>query len=315
METALRDRRKLFERPQTPRQIRITQRDVQLLRNISRLRLASTSQLAALDGGSTQNVSRSLLGLFENGYVERPLAQVASRLLQEGSRPTIYGLTRKGAALLRQHGEDVRRRLLDGIDKARGAGWRFIEHTVAVSEFLVSLELATRTRGNIHLLERRDVLEDAPKTHRDRQVRLEATIRINGSMRKNSVVPDAFFGLSFDSKTETYFMLEIDRGEMPIERFKDTYRTYFAKKLFTYLEASKQKRQVHELGIPHFRVLNVTTSAERVEKMIAAIDAITNGRGTNLFLFATYSELATTSPLDLAWTSGRREPVYLVEPC
>ena len=121
--TILRERRRFFERPEEPRHLRITARDLQLLRNIARLRLASAAQLAALDGGSAQNVSRALLALFENGYVERPVAQVASRLLYEGSRPTIYGLTRKGASLLRQHGEEVRRRLLDGIDKERGAGF------------------------------------------------------------------------------------------------------------------------------------------------------------------------------------------------
>src|SRR3990172_6704933 len=113
METMVRERRKFFERPEEPRPLRVTSRDIELLRNIARLRLASASQLAALDGGSAQNVSRALLALFENGYVERPVAQVASRLLYEGSRPTIYCLTRKGASLLRQHGEEVRRRLLD----------------------------------------------------------------------------------------------------------------------------------------------------------------------------------------------------------
>src|ERR1019366_5614475 len=153
METIVRERRRFFERPAEPRALRITARDVELLRNIARLRLASAAQLAALDGGSAQNVSRALLALFENSYVERPVAQVASRLLYEGSRPTIYGLTRKGATLLRQHGEDVRRRLLDGIDKERGAGWRFIEHTVAISEFTVSLELAARVRENVEVVE------------------------------------------------------------------------------------------------------------------------------------------------------------------
>src|ERR1700693_5735611 len=159
METMVRERRRFFERPDQPRALRITPRDIELLRNIARLRLASASQLAALDGGSAQNVSRALLALFENGYVERPVAQVASRLLYEGSRPTIYGLTRKGAALLRQHGEDVRRRLLDGIDKERGAGWRFIEHTVSISEFMVQLELATRGREDVQVIERGDILE------------------------------------------------------------------------------------------------------------------------------------------------------------
>src|SRR6202163_2402741 len=104
METVVRERRKLFERPDEPRAMRVTPRDVTLMENIARLRLASAAQLAAIDGGSAQNISRSLLALWENGYVERPEAQAASRFLYEGSRPALHGLTRKGARLLRQPG-------------------------------------------------------------------------------------------------------------------------------------------------------------------------------------------------------------------
>src|SRR5882757_9208678 len=203
METVVRERRRFFERPEEPRAMRITPRDIALLQNIARLRLASTAQLAALDGGSAQNVSRSLLALWENGYVERPEAQVASRFLYEGSRPAIYGLTRKGAALLREHGLDVRRRLLDGLDKEQAAGWRFIEHTVSISEFMVRLELALRGRSDVRILERGEILEDAPKTNRDRMVKLEASIRLGGALRKNAIVPDALFGLRFNDEEES----------------------------------------------------------------------------------------------------------------
>jgi DNA-binding transcriptional ArsR family regulator len=311
METAVRERRRFFERPEAPRPMRITSRDIELLRNISRLRLASAAQLAALDGGSAQNVSRALLALFENGYVERPVAQVASRLLYEGSRPTIYGLTRKGAALLRQHGEDVRRRLLDGIDKERGAGWRFIEHTVSISEFMVSLELAARVRENIHVLARGEILDDAPKSRRDRLVRIEASIRTGGGLRKSAIIPDALFGLRLNDEQDRYFMLEVDRGEMPVERYSNTQRTYFSKKMLTYYEASRQQRHLHDLGLQNFRVLTVTTSARRVERMLDALDAITSGRGSNIFLFTDQAALAASNPLDLEWVSGKREPVRL----
>lgn len=291
----------------------VTARDITLLRNISRLRLASSAQLAALDGGSAQNVTRALLALFENGYVERPLAQIASRLLYEGSRPTVYGLTRKGAALLRKYGEDVRRRILDGIDKARGAGWRFIEHTVEVSEFLVSLELATRGRQDVELLGRGEILEDAPKTTRDRLVKLETSVRINGSLRKNAVVPDALFGLRYSDNRESYFMVEIDRGEMPVERYRNTYKTYFAKKMLTYYEASRQQRHVFDLGIDNFRVLTVTTDKSRIEKMLEALDVITAGKGSNLFLFADQASLAASNPLELTWVSGKRQDVRIAK--
>lgn len=37
-------------------------------------------------------------------------------------------------------------------------------------------------------------------------------------------------------------MLEVDRGEMPVERYRDLSRTYFAKKILTYYEANRQQR-------------------------------------------------------------------------
>ena len=291
--------------------MRITSRDIELLRNLARLRLASAAQLAALDGGSAQNVSRALLALFENSYVERPVAQVASRLLYEGSRPTIYGLTRKGASLLRQHGEDVRRRLLDGIDKVRGAGWRFIEHTVAIAEFWVALELAARNREDLRILERSEILEDAPKSKRDRLVRLEASVRIAGVLKRNSVVPDALFGLRMNDEKESFFMVEIDRGEMPVERFKNTQRTYFSKKMLTYYEANRQQRHVHDLGLDNFRVLTVTTDRRRVDKMLETLDAITEGRGSNMFLFVDQATLADSNPLAVQWLSGKGGSVQI----
>jgi hypothetical protein len=291
--------------------MRVTPRDVALLENIGRLRLASAPQLAALDGGSAQNVSRSLLALWENEYVERPEAQAASRLLYEGSRPVIYGLTRKGAALLRQYAHDERRRLLDGINKERDAGWRFVEHTVSIAEFMVRLELALRGRDNLHILERDEILEDAPKSKRDRLVRIEASIRIGGALRKNAVIPNALFGLRFHNREESYFMLKIDRGEMPVERYKNAQRTYFAKKMMTYYEANRQQRHVHDFCLNNFRVLTVTTTKGRVERMLAALDVIIEGRGPNMFLFTDQATLMAGNPLDLEWVSGKRETVRL----
>lgn len=196
--------------------MRVTARDIALLQHIARFRLASGAQLARLDGGSAQNVSRALLALFENEYVDRPVAQAASRLLHNGSRPAIYGLTRKGARLLGDHGFQVQRSLLDGIDKERGARWRFVEHTVSITEFLVQLELAARARQNIRILDRDEIVEDAPSSKRERQPRIEATIRLDGALKRNAVIPDALFGLRFNDEEESYFALEIDRGEMPV---------------------------------------------------------------------------------------------------
>src|ERR1043166_2334124 len=182
---------------------------------------------------------------------------------------------------------------------------------VEVSEFMVSLELAARDR-DVTLLSRSEILESAPKSKCDRQGRVEASIRINGSLRKNGVVPDALFGLQFADHS-SFFMLEIDRGEMPIERYRNTYRTYFAKKMMTYYEASRQQRQIHDLGLENFRVLTVTTTPARVEKMLNALRTITDGRGSNMFLFADETKLAADHPLNIEWVSGKGELVSLCE--
>jgi Replication-relaxation len=309
-----RARGRLFERPAQPRALRITERDLGLLRNLSHLRLASAGQLAALDGGSEQNVSRSLLALWEHAYVERALSQVQSRLLYKGSFPTIYGLTRKGAWLLRKHGYEVRRRLLYEIDKQRDAGWRFIEHRVEITAFLVSLQLAARGRTDIAVLDRKEILESAPKTRRDRRVRLPAKVRIDGALVQHSADPDELFGLrSVETGDESYFMFERDRGEMPVHRRKSKDQTYYAKKLLIYYEAFKAGEHRRELGIDNFRVATVTTRPERVAQMIDAQKEMTNGRGSNMFLFIDEASLLKSNPLDALWVTGKGKSVRIGE--
>jgi hypothetical protein len=67
--TLMRERGRLFARPDEPRLLRLNARHIALLADIARFGLATTAQLAALDGGSEQNVSRELLALWENAYL------------------------------------------------------------------------------------------------------------------------------------------------------------------------------------------------------------------------------------------------------
>ncbi len=314
MQLQTRARGRLFERPEQPRPIRITPRDLNLLANLARLRLASGEQLAALDGGSQQNVSRALLTLWEHEYVERLLGQVEQRVLYKGSFPLIYGLTRQGAWLLRKHGYDVRRRLLYETDKQRRAGWRFIEHRVDITEFMVRLELACRGRSGIELIQRKDIVENAPKTQRDRRVRLLAKVRIDGEHQLLSVDPDEIFGLRRPGEEKaSYFMFERDRGEMPVHRRKNKEQTYYAKKMLTYYEANRVGEHAQELSIPNFRVATVTTTPERVQQMIEAQKEMTNGRGSNMFLFIDDTALLAANPLEVFWTTGKGERIQLTD--
>jgi Replication-relaxation len=305
-------RAKRFYRAEAPRPIVLTKRDIALLAHVAKHRMLSSDQLAILDGGSPQNMRRCLRALFDHGYLDRPGAQLAQAAIV-GPQPMVYGITRKGARILREK-ETLIDPALNWSDKNRKAGSVFIAHTVAVAGFMTKMEVACRAREDVELLEADAIIANAPqKTRMAREPkRWLAKIPEGGVFKTASVIPDGLFGLAFADGTASYFMLEIDRGTMPVVR-KGTNRTSFARKLHVYYEGWKQKRHEEQLGIRQFRVLTVTTSLVRVQSMVAAVQALSGGAGSNVFLFADAGALEERSPLELDWISGKGERVRLTE--
>jgi len=82
--------------------------------------------------------------------------------------------------------------------------------------------------------------------------------------------------------------------------------------MLTYYEANQQQRHVRDLDSRIF-ALTVTTAPERVERMLASLEAITEGRGSNMFLFADQAALLAANPLDLEWVSEKRERVRVTD--
>jgi hypothetical protein len=305
-------RAKRFYRSEAPRPIMLTKRDIALLAYVAKHRMLSSDQLAVLDGGSPQNMRRCLRALFDHGYLDRPGAQLAQAAIV-GPQPMVYGITRKGARALRDN-ETLIDPALNWSDKNRKAGSVFIAHTVAVADFMTKLEVACRAREDVELLEADAIIANAPqKTRMAREPkRWLAKLADGGVFKTASVIPDGLFGLAFADGTASYFMLEIDRGTMPVVR-KGTNRTSFARKLQVYYEGWKQKRHEEQLGIRQFRVLTVTMSPMRVQSMVAAVQALSGGAGSNVFLFADAGALEERSPLDLEWISGKGERVRLTD--
>jgi hypothetical protein len=46
---------------------------------------------------------------------------------------------------------------------------------------------------------------------------------------------------------------------------------------------------------------------------LAPVEAITEGRGSNMFLFADQATLTSGNPLELEWASGKRKRVRLTD--
>jgi hypothetical protein len=311
MDVATMPRAKRFERRKTPPSFQFTNRDLSLLAHIARHRLVSSELLAALDGGSEQNVLRSLRVLFDHGYVDRPYAQLA-HVPVTGPRPMVYGLGRRGAQALREQGHRLPENT-DWTERNKRAGAKFIEHTLAIADFMVRLELACHERTDVELIREHDVIAEAPDSTRIAREPLRLVVPgLDNKIGVSSVVADGLFGLVFPDGTASYFLLEVDRGSMPVVRTQFD-RTSYNRKLKVYWEAWKQNRHVEHFGIKQIRVLTITDSRKRVETMLDAVNELTGGNGTNFFLFADNAAFADRSPLDVQWTSGKANLVRLTD--
>ena len=224
MESSLTKRRsKLFRRAEDLDPFEPGARDIALLEYVRRHRYLSSADLAALDGGSAQNVLRSLRALYDNRYLERPRAQLPT-WAENGPRPMIYGITRKAAQVLNERGMDIDSEA-NWAERNRRAGAIFIAHTAEVGGFMARLEVACRSRDDISLLEMNDVLEFAPaETRKLREpLRLRATIARGGDRIAASTIPDHLLGLTYPDNRAAYFFLEIvatcrSSGAVSIER-------------------------------------------------------------------------------------------------
>lgn len=308
---------KRFHRADSPPAFLLTGRDLKLLAHVARHRFLSSAHLCALDGGSPQNVLRCLRALFDHEYLDRPAAQKVS-LSEDGPRPFVYGLGKKGARALREHGhllDDT----LDWTEKNKRAGAIFIEHTLEVADFMTGVELACRTRGDVELMREHEILEMAPEETRAARepLRWKVDKVMMGKRETFSVVPDGLFGLRFPDETAAYFVLEVDRGTIPLIRTDvpgtPAWRKSISYKLSTYWEGWKAQRHVEQFGMKQVRVAMVTSSAERVENMLDIVHQLTDGRGSNFFLFVDRATLAASNPLEVEWVTGKGQAVSLTD--
>lgn len=299
-------RRPRFRRATEPPNFRLTEDDIEIVRQVARHRLIRSTHIATLVGRSQDRTNDRLLRLFHAGYVDRPRAQL-DYYPTAGSAAMVYALADRGARLLRDI-DGARFTVGDLSRKNRSADRPFIEHQIEIVDFQVALERATRDHGSIRLLHP-DELAPAtrdPKCRRGEIFALHAKISATGRTRESTVIPDLTFGLEFSSRSRRYFMVEIDRGTMPVWR-SDPSQTSFEGKMRTYLAAYAAKQHVRRLGWQSFRVLTITTDEARRRSMLNALRGVADptGIGRSLFWFSTFDNLrACSDSLLHEWQDG-----------
>lgn len=215
----------------------------------------------------------------------------------------VYGLGGKGAAVLKQE-TGLSFRELPWGEKNRSVGRIFLEHALLVSDVMVAIELSCRQNGRVRLL---SDLELLPSALGSKPQTFHWKVNVSKSVALG-VIPDRVFGLEFQNQSgvldRCFFFLEADRGTMPVKR-RGLSQTSFYRKLLAYEATWEQSIHHSRFGFHRFRVLTITSSAERVKSLVSACSDLKRGHG--LFLFADRRILEQpTEFFDQVWQTGKQ---------
>ena len=268
-----------FKRQSDALRIELTKDDTAILRHVFSHRFLRAEDLYRLfSERSADKLSRRLTRLYRNGFLDRPIAQV-DRYREGGSKSLVYGLDTRGARYIKE----VLNTPISTADwQARNRSYtrESLDHTLAISRFMVDLELSARAMPGVSIIPFDEILTGAPEATRKlaQPGRWPVELRWYASHSTVHTIPDAIFGIrqtGEDGKTRRAFIfLEIDRGTMTIAPAKNVregegflFRTTMLRKFLTYAESYRQEVHRRHFGIPAARVLTLTTTPARAAAM------------------------------------------------
>ena len=290
-------------------QIKITNRDIEILLSLVNFRLLRTNDLLSLHStfSSLRAIQIRLQKLFHHGFVDRVFEK---SIYRAGDKPFIYAISTKGYRYLAKNGYVANKRT-DYTKLNREFTNKPKEHRLLISELLVKFKASSRAQG-VRFIDSNEILKNSPKNIQEQHkpFKWREMVGFKGDDKLLAIEPDRVFGLQFPDRGEgrdkLYFFLEADTGEMPTER-KTLARSAIFKKMLIYLETHRNKTHARKFNINNFRVIFYTSITDRVANMVAANKKLNNGLGSRVFLFVDQDRLITNDPLKMLWQNGRDE--------
>jgi len=299
-----------FRRAEKPPSFQLTDRDVEIVRQVARHRFLRSTHISQLLGAPHKKICERLTQLYHARYLDRPRSQLEYHACNGGSAPFVYALSSQGARLLKEHCGLARINVdwtRKNLDSTRG----FLLHALSVAHFRVALTIACRARPDLRLIEPGELLQSAPEQTQQHPNPWSWRVRaqFKDQIVEIGVVPDYVFALVLPDGRRRPFVVECDRGTMPIERASFT-QTSMLRKFIAYEATRAQAIHRSRFGWGDFRVLVSTTSSERNKNMR---ELIKRSPGCNpLFLFAGTAPLTEPDFLDRPWQSADGRPVSLI---
>lgn len=278
-----RKRARRDQRLPSPPAMRLTDRDIAIMKAVESFELLTTKQIQELFFPSLHQAYHRLSKLYHHRYLLRHFMGVYTDKM---NMPMLYSLDQRGAELLRSE---------FGIEASSRSGRKqpsalFLDHMIAINDVRIAVTKSVEQRADFMLIEWQR--ENDLKASYD-----YVTIRTRqGRAQRVSLIPDGFFALR-TPLGKAAFCLELDRGTMTTKRFKNKVLAYQA----YYTSGAYQRR----FQTTSFRVVTVTTSKKRLENLKQASE---DAGGRQRFWFTTTSALKQRNVLlDAIWAVATRD--------
>ena len=285
--------------PEQRPNFQLTERDIEIVRIVSDNRFVRSTHISQLLAANHEKISRRLHALYHHAYIDRPDAQ--KEYYRAGSDKMIYALANRGAQLLiHHHGIEVAN--VDWSRKNFEAKRAFVLHQLAIVDLRVALILAARARPELTLIEPHELIAAMPAATRNAAKPLAWRVKVQhkGAPQEIGVNPDYAFAIRFADVSRRCYLVECDRGTMPVER-AGLKQTSLVKKLLVYQHAHKQKLHVRQFDWKAFRVLFVTNTGARADNIRAAIHRTADLKNSELFYITDRHALTGADILTHAW--------------
>jgi hypothetical protein len=231
--------------------------DLEILRYSHELRFCTIDHLTALTGRHRQALHLRLQQLITEKYAYRIK-------FPNPNQKHIYSIGSQGYKHLAYHGligfENVPARLRTNELKPL-----FLDHTLLVTDIHATLILASR-----------DSEKRLTNWREGKELYDSVTFYEEGKKKRLPVCPDAFFQIEEEGKQLAY-ALEADRGTTTHRTFNDKINGYWR-----FLE---QNRQVKAYDVKWFRVITVTLTQARADRLAKLASQSIPAKFLKYFLF------------------------------
>ena len=301
----MKTRAKVYQRPEEPPRMRITDRDVEVLKVVEAFRFVSGEQIERLvfikgEKGEREKTRcpARLRKMFDNGLLGRVRWPFHAVTL-----PMIYYLEKEGADFLALR-LGVEREQVTAITKSEkrpviSRSLLFLAHTLAINDFRIDVTLAAERNGwePVRWLNEYEVGRDY------------AEIEYQRKRKRQAVQPDGYFVIG-EGGSQAHCFLEMDMETTPSRRW--------APKVLGLYQYRLRGRYTERFGTKNLRILCVTPSVSRKTLLIEWTKEVIPEKWQPLFWFTTQDKVRVESVLtEPVWdivgnSEGQKRPIFEV---